>query len=455
MIVDRAGGFLFAALVAAAGSAATPAPADWSLVVSLMSPEAAERAKAGKAILGSHELSLAAGLMDASFFAPPEAVPDILATLSALLREPSLARYRDAVAAVGRHEEIVPGPGYVHFKAGLYARIHPDFAAILRGGVPRTIRPEEVVFGGVVPRGIPALRMPRTVPASEASWLADDETVFGADVGGEARAYPERILDWHEIVNDVLGGRTVTLAWDPLCGAAILYSTTLAEGETWTFASSGLLYRSNKLMLDDQTGNLWSQMSGEPVWGPLAGTGKRLPSLPLLATTWKAWRTRHPGTKVLSLATGTQRDYRPGAAYGAYAESPGPMFPVWVPPPPGLAPKDPLVVVQVGEALRAYPVALLKNAPLLEDTIGETPVVIVVEDEGREVRAYGSGGHHLVRREGALRDPASGETFAEKEDALIGDAGSTLPRLPSHGLYAFALRALLPGATLFSQRTSP
>ncbi|MGE5347255.1 MAG: DUF3179 domain-containing protein [Acidithiobacillales bacterium] len=452
MIAERTAGILLAALVAAADARH---PADWSLVVSLMSPDAAVRAKAGKAILASRELSLAAGLMDASFFAPPEAVPDVLATLSALLREPSLERYRDAVAAVGRHEEIAPGPGYVSFKASLYAKIHPDFTAILRTGVPRTIRAEEVVFGGVVPRGIPALRIPRTVPASEAFWLADDEIVFGAAVAGEARAYPERILDWHEIVNDVLGGRTVTLAWDPLCDAAILYETTLGEGETWTFASSGLLYRSNKLMLDEQSGNLWSQMTGEPVWGPQAGSGKRLPSLPLVATTWKEWRTRHPGSRVLSLATGTTRDYRPGAAYGAYAESPGPMFPVWVPPPPGLAPKEPLVVVQASGTLRAYPIALLRRVPLLEDTIGETPVLIVAGAAAGEVRVYAPEARHLVRKGGALRDPASGETFTEKEDALFGDAGSKLPRLPSHGLYAFALRALLPEATLFSQRTSP
>jgi hypothetical protein len=169
------------------------------------------------------------------------------------------------VAAVDRHEEIAPTPGYIPFKASLYARIHPDFAAILREGAPRTVRAEEVVFGGVVPRGIPALRMPRTVPASEAAYLGENDVVFGAEVGGETRAYPERILDWHEIVNDVLGGRTVTLAYCPLCGAAILYETTLGEGETWTFATSGLVYRSNKLMLDEQTGNLWSQMTGEPV----------------------------------------------------------------------------------------------------------------------------------------------------------------------------------------------
>ncbi len=452
MIAGRPPALVLAAVLAAASARS---PADWSLVVSLMSPDAAVRAKAGKAILASRELSLAAGLMDAAFFAPPEAVSDVLATLSALLREPSLAHYRDAVAAVGRHEEIVPAPGYVSFKASLYAKIHPDFAAILREGVPRTIRPEEVVFGGVVPRGIPALRMPRTVPASEAQWLSDDEIVFGAVVGGEARAYPERILDWHEIVNDVLGGRTVTLAWDPLCGAAILYETTLREGETWTFASSGLIYRSNKLMLDDQTGNLWCQMTGGPVWGPLAGGGKRLPFLPLLATTWKEWRTRHPETRVLSLATGYKRDYRRGAAYGAYGESPSPMFPVWVQPPPGLAPKEPLVVVQAGGILKAYPVTLLRKVPLLEDALGETPVLIVVDAAGGEVSAYAPGGRHLVRIGGALRDPASGETFTEDEEALLGDAGSKLPRLPSHGLYAFALHALLPGATLFSPRTSP
>jgi hypothetical protein len=449
-------GLLLPALLGTLAASAGPPPMpDWSLVTSLMSPDVAQRIMAGKAILASKDRSLAAGLMDAAFYAPPEAVPDVLATLASLLKEPSLGRYRDAVAAVGRHEEIVPGRGYVAFKAGLYAKIHPDFAAILREDAPRTIRAEEVVFGGVVPRGIPALRMPRTVPAAEATYLEDDEIVFGASVGGETRAYPERIVDWHEIVNDVLGGRTVTLAWCPLCGAAILYDTTLGEGETWTFASSGLIYRSNKLMLDEQGGNLWSQMTGEPVWGPLAGTGKRLPIFPLVITTWREWKTRHPETRVLSPATGYSRDYRPGAAYGPYAESPGPMFPVWVPPPEGLGPKEPLVVVEANGSSRAYPVALLRRVTILEDDIAATPVLILADPDGGGVRAYSTGGRHVVRREGTLRDSATGETFVEEEAALTGDAGSKLPRLPSHRLYAFALRALLPGATLFSPRRSP
>jgi len=454
MIPGPAHVVLFAALVVSTAAAKRAPAADWPLVLELMSPDGAERRKAAKALVASRDRSLAAGLMDAALFAPPEAVPDLLATLSALLGEGPLAHYRDAVAAVGRHEEITPARGYVLFKASLYARIHPDFAGILREDVPRTIRAEEVVPGGIVPRGIPALRIPRTVPAAEATYLGEDETVFGADLRGEARAYPERILDWHEIVNDVLGGETVTLAYSPLCGAAILYETTLGEGETWTFATSGLVYRSNSLMLDEQSGNLWSQMTGEPVWGPLAGKGKHLPVLPLAVTTWKEWRTRHPRTRVLSPATGFTRVYRPGAAYEGYAGSPSLMFPVWVPPPPGLGAKELLVVVQGKGAWRAYPVLLLRGTPLLEDTIGGAPVVILSEAEGGAIRAYASGGRHLLRREGALRDVANGETFVE-EEALVGDAGSSLPRLPSHLLYAFALRAFLPGATLFSPGSSP
>jgi hypothetical protein len=456
MIPCSARRFLLVVLVTSAASQNhAGSAADWSLVASLISPDAMERRRAGKALLASQDRSLAAGLMDAAFFAPPEALPDVLGTLSQLLREPPIARYRDAVAAVGRHQEIAPGPGYVAFKAGLYARIHPDFAAILREDAPRTIRAEEVIFGGVVPRGIPALRIPKTVAAAEASYLGEGDTVFGAAVGGEARAYPERILDWHEIVNDVLGGRTVTLAYCPLCGAAILYETTLADGETYTFATSGLLYRSNKLMLDEQSGNLWSQMTGEPVWGPMVGKGKRLQLLPLTVTTWRSWRTSHPETRVLSPATGFTRVYKPGAAYGRYSESPDPMFPVWVPPPSGLGAKELLFVVQAKGAWKAYPIAVLSKAPLIDDTIEGEPVLIVADASSGAVRAYATGGRRLVRQEKALRDAKSGEAFVEREEALVGESGSTLPRLPGHRLYAFALRALLPGATLFRPRLSP
>ena len=88
------------------------------------------------------------------------------------------------------------------------------------------------------------------------------------------------------------------------------------RGTTYTFGSSGLLFRSNKLMYDHQTNSLWHHLTGEPVVGPLASGGIRLRVLPVVITTWKEWRAEHPDTRVLDLKTGYQRDYTPGRPYG-------------------------------------------------------------------------------------------------------------------------------------------
>ena len=135
--------------------------------------------------------------------------------------------------------------------------------------------------------------------AEEADYLDADNVVFGIALNGEARAYPRRILDWHEMANDVVGGVPVSLAYCTLCGAAIAYDTRpeatgFGGAEPVTFGTSGLLFRSNKLMYDRQTNTLWSQLLGEAVEGPLKGT--RLEFLPSWQTTWEDWKTQHPNT---------------------------------------------------------------------------------------------------------------------------------------------------------------
>ncbi len=219
-------------------------------------------------------------------------------------------------------------PHFLEWKAALFSRmIDPSFAQFLYAEMPLRIRIEEIVWGGVKKDGIPALDNPKMIAANEAAYLADKDLVFGVELNGDARAYPLRILDAHEMLNDVIGGQPVSLAYCTLCRAGILFDTRVGE-RTFTFGSSGLLYRSNKLMYDRETLSLWLTIPGEPVSGKLAESGIQLKKLPLVVTTWQDWRTQHPATKVLSLETGFTRDYRPGAAYGSYFNSSDLMFPV-------------------------------------------------------------------------------------------------------------------------------
>jgi hypothetical protein len=111
------------------------------------------------------------------------------------------------------------------------------------------------------------------------------------------------------MANDVVGGIPVALVYCMLCGSGILYTTARENGERWLFGSSGLLYRSSKLMYDQATHSLWNQFSGRPVVGPLTDSGIRLEVLPVAITSWAEWREQHPQTLVLSLETGHERDY--------------------------------------------------------------------------------------------------------------------------------------------------
>jgi hypothetical protein len=183
------------------------------------------------------------------------------------------------------------------------------------------------VWGGVLQDGIPPLREPKMLAARDARYLADGDVVFGVEINGDARAYPKRILAWHEMFVDRVGGIDVAGVYCTLCGAVVVYETTV-DGRSHRLGTSGFLYRSNKLMYDAETQSLWAMLEGRPVIGPLADKEIALPTREVVTSTWGEWRRRHPTTTVLSLATGYQRDYDEDAAYRTYFATDALMFPV-------------------------------------------------------------------------------------------------------------------------------
>jgi hypothetical protein len=112
-----------------------------------------------------------------------------------------------------KHPEVRPHPEFLAWKWRLFTLIDPEFGGWFQPGVPHRVRIEEIVWGGVAKDGIPALDRPAHVAAAEATYLEDDELVFGVTLNGDSRAYPHRILDWHEMANDVVGGVPVALAY--------------------------------------------------------------------------------------------------------------------------------------------------------------------------------------------------------------------------------------------------
>jgi hypothetical protein len=132
--------------------------------------------------------------------------------------------------------------------------------------------------------GIPPLRFPTTIPAADATWLRDGHVVFGVSINGQARAYPKRILAWHEMAVDRVGAIDLTIVYCTLCGTVIPYESRVG-GRRFTFGRSGLLYRSNKSMFDEETNSLWSSLEGVPVVGALVDSGLRLPFRSVVTTT--------------------------------------------------------------------------------------------------------------------------------------------------------------------------
>ncbi|MGR3513479.1 MAG: DUF3179 domain-containing (seleno)protein [Paracoccaceae bacterium] len=173
---------------------------------------------------------------------------------------------------------------------------------------------------------IPAADNPQVSSAYEATWLADDAIVFGVVVNGEARAYPRRIMEVREMVNDTLGGRDLGIPYCTLCGAAQAYFTDeLPSGvERPILRTSGLLIRSNKVMYDITSMSVFDTFLGKAVTGPLAEKGVQLEQAAVITTDWASWKEAHPDTTVLieELALGRDFDFRNGR------DADGPIFPV-------------------------------------------------------------------------------------------------------------------------------
>lgn len=345
--------------------------------------------------------------------------------------------FRDWMVWQQDHPEFKPHLGFEKLLTDLFGGLDPKFRRFLTPDVPRAIRFEEIVWGGVNVDAIPALDDPKMIQAAEATYLTPTDRVFGVALNGDIRAYPERILNWHEMANDTVGGIPVSLAYCTLCNAAILYDGRVPGAPTaLTFGTSGLIYRSNKLMYDRTTNSLWQQLTGTPALGGLVGSGAQLTQLPLTIASWSDWQARHPTTKVLSPDTGFKRDYTSEGAYAAYFASPYLAFPAAVKN-TTLKPKDLVFGLHAPGASRAWPLARFATTPLINDRAGLIDVLLLGDATTRTVRAYVRTGHTFTA-DGPTLKSTDGTTWTPTEDALLGPNNQSLPRLPGNLAYWFA-----------------
>lgn len=330
-------------------------------------------------------------------------------------------------------------PEYAAFKAQLYQQLDPRFAAYFRPGHQQDIRLDEVRWGGVLQDGIPPLRQPKMIRARDraARYLADDNIVFGVAVNGDVRAYPQRILAWHEMFIDTIGGTEYAGVYCTLCGTVVLYETQ-HKGARHQLGTSGFLFRSNKLMYDKATQSMWSTTWGRPVLGPLAGKGIQLKQGHVVTTTWGEWRRRHPDTLVLSLDTGHERDYGEGVAYQNYFATQQLMF--TVPKDDNrLRNKDEVLALRFGQSddtLAIHDRYLLRN-PVYHNKVGPQQFVVFTDRTGAN-RVYETKGLRFHRYDGDRQvQDSRGQTWTLTEDALQSRSGQLLKRLPARRAFWF------------------
>ena len=251
----------------------------------------------------------------------------------------------------------------------------------------------EIFWGGVRRDGIPAIHAPKFVAASDADFLREQDRVLGVFRNGVAKAYPTRILDRHEVVNDRFGDEAIVVTYCPLCFSGMAFALQ-DDRIDLKFGVSGLLYNSDVLLYDYQTESLWSQILSQAISGPLKGLV--IPAIPAAHTTWRDWRSRHPDTQVLSTDTGFHIRYGK-SPYREYQRSGRLMFPVG-PRNKAYLDKELVLGIKIDGVDKAYPFKELRQhgETSFGDSVGGKDLTIEWLEQEQYARAIDSNGEEIA-----------------------------------------------------------
>lgn len=254
------------------------------------------------------------------------------------------------------------------------------------------IKPIDIDHGGPGRDGIPALDSPKFLAgADRAAQIKPDDRIMGLSYNGVAKAYPIKILEQHEIVNDQFEGTALTITFCPLCGTGMVFFAEV-NGHVLDFGVSGLIYNSDMLLYDRSTMSLWSQVMKTAVTGPMKGA--QLTQVPAQYTTWNSWLKQHPDSLLLSRDTGFKRDYDadpyhdykrlPAIAYSTSNQDSRLTGKAWV------------VGITVGEAALALPfIELDQLKSPLQVTVGDTELDIQWDSAASTARAFEGNGREV------------------------------------------------------------
>lgn len=170
-----------------------------------------------------------------------------------------------------------------------------------------TVPPASIRSGGPDRDSVRSVQLPSFVSPEDAAWVVAQNPVLGLELDGEARVYPVHLMEWHQVVNDVVGEVPVAVTYDPLAGSPIAFRRKIAD-RTLTFGVSGLVYNASALLYDRETESLWAPLRGEAIAGELAGT--KIERVIVRQEPLGAWLERAPDSLVLVRPEVRRIDYR-------------------------------------------------------------------------------------------------------------------------------------------------
>ena len=327
---------------------------------------------------------------------------------------------------------------------------------------------EEILVGNPVKDGIPALTNPVMESVEEAAtWHSDRSPVIVVQINGEARAYPQAILMWHEIANDVIAGIPIAVTFCPLCNSSITFDRRV-DGAVLDFGVSGLLRNSDMVMYDRQSETWWQQLTGEGLVGDYAGT--LLDILPSQVISFASFAERHPDGLVLSRETSYGRNYGINP-YTNYDSRPGRPFLFRGELDVRLSsPVAHVLAAVVDDIAIAYPFEKLRELAVVNDVVGETPVVVffqpgvasalgeAVIDNAADLGTAGMYQSTVDGQvlnftsldDGTFRDDQTGSIWNAYGEAIGGElAGSELEWIHAFPHFWFAWAAFYPDTEVY------
>lgn len=286
-------------------------------------------------------------------------------------------------------------------------------------------------------------------------WLRDDDLIIGYEGETSAYAYPIKMLNFHETVNDVIDGIPVLISYCPLCAISVAFSREV-NGRVLVFGNTSALFENDLVMFDYETGSYWFQVGGEAIVGTL--TGKRLTILPSAVMPWNQWLQLHPDTRVLSREQGFGRSYPyERDSFDGYSDLVDDLrfpFPISKEKIDDRLKAGAIVLsVQVGDQEKAYPLENIGDAAV-NDAISEEPVVVFSRNDGPIGRAFSRRleGRILTFRlqDGQILDTETGSRWDLSGNAVDRAlAGQRLEQLPTRRAFWFSLSLAAPGIALY------